>query len=168
MRRLSNRESFLAVLSASEEQIEKQRHMEYVSRFLVHTYVPYDGRLDVEEFIDEGVVTLATAGETENAGATFTNTFDLLNEAFGENALRRFVNGGPTGRVGLVAFECIAVGIARNILHIRAQANPVGHVRERILALWESPEVGQFFAAGLRGTVRIQRTVPFGTRWFAE
>jgi hypothetical protein len=167
MRALAESESFLAVLAASEDQIEKQRHMEYVSRFLVHTYVSYTGKLDVEEFIDEGIVTLATANETQQAGTTFSATFNLLNRAYGADALRRFQNGVPVGRVGLAAFEGIAVGIARNIANIQGKANPVAYVRQRIQDFWQAPDVQNFFAAGLRGTIRIQRTVPFGAEWFA-
>jgi hypothetical protein len=167
MRQLADSQPFLTVLSASEDQLEKQRHMEYVSRFLVHTYVPYDGKLDVEEFIDEGIVALATANETQQAAITFNATFNLLNQAHGANALRRFQNGTPTGRVGLAAFEGIAVGIARNIGHIQGKPNPVEYVRQRINEFWQSPDINNFFAAGLRGTIRIQRTVPFGTAWFA-
>ena len=141
--------------------------MEYVSRFLVHTYVPYDGKLDVEEYVDEGIVSLANANETQQAGATFNATFNLLNQAFGASALRRIQGGEHVGRVGLAAFECIAVGIARNIANVQGKANPIDYVRQRIQEFWESPDIGEFYAAGLRGTVRIQRTVPFGTDWFA-
>jgi hypothetical protein len=167
VRALADSQSFLTVLAASDDQIEKQRNMEYVSRFLVHTYVPYIRRLDVEEFIDEGVVTLATANETLTAGATFNATFELLNQAFGKDALRRFQNGTPAGRVGLAAFEGIAVGIAKNITNIQGKATPVDYVRQRIIDFWEAPDVQDFFVAGLRGTIRIQRTIPFGTEWFA-
>ena len=167
MRGLAESQSFLTVLAASEDQIEKQRHMEYASRFLVHTYVPYNGKLDVEEFIDEGVVALATANETQQAGATFNATFNLLSQAYGGDALRRFQNGNPTGRVGLAAFEGVAVGIARNIANIQGKANPVAYVRQRINEFWQAPDVQNFFAAGLRGTIRIQRTVSFGEDWFA-
>ncbi len=167
MRGLAESQVFLTVLAASEDQIEKQRHMEYVSRFLAHTYVPYDGKLDVEEFVDEGIVALATANETQQAGATFNATFNLLNQAHGANALRRFQNGVPTGRVGLAAFEGIAVGVAKNIAHIQGKANPVDYVRQRITEFWQDPGVQNFFVAGLRGTTRIERTVPFGTVWFA-
>jgi hypothetical protein len=167
MRGLAETQSFLTVLSASEDQIEKQRHMEYVSRFLVHTYVPYDGKLDVEEFIDEGIVALATAGETQQAGTTFNATFSLLQQAYDSNALRRFQSGVPTGRVGLAAFEGIAVGIARNIANVVGKPNPTEYVRQRINEFWQAPGVDNFYASGLRGTIRIQRTIPFGTAWFA-
>jgi uncharacterized protein DUF262 len=167
VRTLSSDVRFLTVLSASEDQLEKQRHMEYVSRFLVHTFIDYNGILDVEEFIDESILSLAAAGETNNAGQVFQATFDLLNEAYGANALRRFTDGTPGGRVTLVAFECIAVGIARNIENVTGKKNPVQWAQERIRDLWETPAIQEFFASGLRGTIRIQRTIPFGTRWFA-
>jgi hypothetical protein len=167
MRGFAETPSFLTVLAASDDQIEKQRHMEYVSRFLVHTYIPYDGKLDVEEFINEGIVTLATANETQQASTTFNTTFNLLNQAFGENALRRIQNGEASGRVGLAAFECIAIGMARNFANIQGKANPVDFVRQRIEEFWQSPDVQNFFVSGLRGTVRIQRTIPFGTEWFS-
>jgi hypothetical protein len=167
MRGLAESVPFRTVLAANEDQIEKQRHLEYASRFMVHTYVPYNGKLDVEEFIDEGMVTLATANETQQAGATFNATFNLLNNAHGPDALRRFQDGVPGGRVGLVAFEGIAVGIAKNIASIQAKADPLAYVRQRIREFWQAPDVHGFFAGGLRGTMRIQRTVPFGAAWFA-
>ncbi len=168
MRELADYEPFLRVLSASEDQLEKQRHMEYVSRFLVHTYVEYDGKLDVEEFIDNGIVELAGRGETREAGATFRRTFDLLDQAYGSNSLRRFANDVPGGRVSLAAFEAIAIGVAKNIAGIAAKADPGGYVRQRITDFWRAPDVGQFYTAGLRGTIRIQRTIPFGQRWFSR
>jgi hypothetical protein len=167
MRDCANSQHFLHVLSASEDQLEKQRHMEYVSRFFVHTYVAYDGKLDVEEFINEGIVRLASQAETLEAGRTFNDTFRFLDEAYGDSALTRFANGAPTGRVGLAAFEAIAIGVAKNIENIRAKPNPVVFVRQRINEFWEDAGINQFFVAGLRGTVRIQRTIPFGTAWFA-
>lgn len=167
MRQLAGRESFLTVLSASQEQLEKQRDMEYVSRFLVHTYLDYDRKLDVEEFIDDGIVKLASAGETRQAAEVFNGTFDLLDAAHSANALRRFENGVPTGRVGLAAFEGIAIGIARNLAKIQSKADPRKYVRQRINKFWDSPQVSGFFTAGLRGTIRIGRTIPFGTSWFS-
>ncbi len=168
MRVLSQRQSYRFVLSASEDQLEKQRDMEYVSRYLVHKYIDYDNKLDVEEFIDKSIVELASAGVTQQVAETFNGTFDLLHAAYGENALRRFNNGQPTGRVLLAAYECIAIGIARNLPAIQAKPDPTQYVQHRIAQFWQSPDIDTFFVAGLRGTVRIQRTIPFGTNWFAQ
>lgn len=168
MRELSQQPSYLTVLSASSDQLEKQRDMEYVARYLVHTYINFDGKLDVEEFIDQSIVELAAAGPTQQVRDTFEGTFDLLNAAYGENALRRFNNGHPTGRVLLAAYECIAVGIARNLSAIQAKPDPTQYIRDRIAQFWQSPAIEYFFVAGLRGTVRIQRTIPFGVNWFAQ
>lgn len=167
IRRLSETDYFLTVLAANDDQIEKQRHVEYVSRFLVHTFIPYDGRLDVEEYIDEGIVTLATANETRLAEETFSKTFNLLRDANGGNALRRLQNNQPTGRVGLVAFEVIAIGIAKNIDHIMRKANPVEFIQQRITEFWANQEFQNLISAGMRGTTRIQRTIPFGNMWFS-
>lgn len=167
MKELAAQSHYLMVIAATEDQIEKQRHLELLSRFLVHTYVPYDGKLDVEEYIDSGLVTLAGQNETVESAVCFNQTFRLLNDVFGGDALRRISNGVAAGRVGLAAFECIAVGMARNITHILAKQSPEEFVRDRIVDFWKAPELDQFLAAGLRGTVRIQRTIPFGANWFS-
>ena len=168
MRELAEVASFRTVLAASDDQIEKQRDMEFVSRFLAYTYVPYDGRLDVEEYLDQAMISLATANKTRSAGSTFNTTFNLLDQAYGNNSLRRFECGEPSGRVGLVAFECIAIGIAKNLKKIEKKGNPVEYIKERIVKFWETSATRNFFTAGLRGTIRIQRTIPFGAKWFSE
>jgi hypothetical protein len=166
MKGLAANEDFLTVLNASQEQLEKQRDMEYVARFLVHTNRGYDGKLDVEEFIDEGIIALAAGGPNSEQEKEFNSTFSLLNAAFASNALKRIDYNVPTGRVGLIAFECIAVGIGSNIAEILETNDPVDFVRQRITAFWQSDEIRDFFAKGTRGTTRIQRTIPFGEEWF--
>lgn len=163
---LADRESFRAVLSASEDQIDRQRHMEYASRFLVHTRINYDGKRDVEDYIDDGIIQLAGMGPSATVEQNFVKTFDLLNATYGTNALRRYSQGEHKGRVSLAAFECIAVGVGKNIFEIEALTDPKRFVSERIEQFWARPEVETFSAPGLRGTIRIQRTIPFGERMF--
>lgn len=165
---LADLDSFRTVLAASDDQIERQRHMEYASRFLVQTEMPYDGKLDVEDYIDEGVIQLASNGLSEASDQRFRKTFDLLKEAFGENALRRLDQGKHQGRVSLAAFECIAIGLGKNIETVEQRQDKVAFVRTRIEQFWSSNELARFFSPGLRGTIRIQRTVPFGERMFAQ
>jgi len=164
----AEQEAFRSVVSVSDEQAEKQRHMELAVRFLVHTQVPYDGRLDVEEYIDEGIVTLSQNGDPAAAALLINQTFQLLHDVAGSNALRRFQNGAHGGKVGLVGLEGIAVGVAKN-LHAILALGPVASrdfVRERMENFWAQPATATFTSLGLRGTVRIQRTVPFGEAWF--
>jgi len=164
----AEQDAFRAVVSVSDEQAEKQRHMEMAVRFLVHAQVPYDGRLDVEEYIDEGVVTLSQRGDAANATLLINQTFQLLNEVAGNNALRRFQNGAHGGKVGLVGLEGIAVGVAKNLPAILALGPLESRtfVRRRMENFWAQPDAANFTSPGLRGTVRIQRTVPFGEAWF--
>lgn len=159
--------SFRNVTSVTEDQAEKQRHMEMAVRFLVHTNVPYDGRLDVEEYIDEGIVSLAQSGDYAHAVHQISRTFQLLDEVAGPNSLRRFQNGVHIGKVGLVGLEGIAVGIAKNLEEILALgAASKKFIEEKIQQFWAQPQTESFTSPGLRGTIRIQRTVPFGEAWF--
>lgn len=158
--------NFLAVTGLSESQTEKQRHIEMAVRLLVHTLVEYDGNLDVGEYIDDGIVNLATDADIAGASTTINTTIDLLHQAAGTNALRRFQDGAYTGRVGLVGLEAIAVGVAKNLTAIQQQPNPVQFVRDKSRTFWEQPAVEEFVSPGMRGTTRIQKTVPFGSDWF--
>jgi hypothetical protein len=80
--------------------------------------------------------------------------------------LRRFENGTHIGKVGLVGLEGIAVGVAKNLDAILALAMPHEFVSQRIRAFWSQPETANLTSPGVRGTTRIQRTVPFGEGWF--
>lgn len=159
-------QAFQVVMSLTEEQIERQRHMEFAVRFLVHTFVPYDGILDVEEYIDNGIVRLASQGNGTAASNLIRRTFDLLIAAAGGDALRRVENGRSIGKVGLVGLEGIAVGVAKNIDAIFAQPDPHGFVRDKVRDFWAQPQTANLTSPGLRGTTRLQRTVPFGEVWF--
>jgi len=81
VKKAAEQQLFQSVLWLTEDQIERQRHMEFAVRFLVHTYVPYDGILDVEEYIDDGIVKLAEAGNGVKAADSIDKTFTLLNNA---------------------------------------------------------------------------------------
>jgi hypothetical protein len=140
--------------------------MEFAVRFLVHTFVPYDGTLDVEEYIDNGIVQLASHGDGADASHLIRRTFDLLNAVAGRDALKRVEAGRYIGKVGLVGLEGIAVGVAKNLDTILARPDPQGFVRDKIRGFWAQPQTANLTSPGLRGTTRLQRTVPFGEMWF--
>ena len=166
VKRAAEQQPFQTVVAVTEDQIERQRHMEFAVRFLVHTYVPYDGTLDVEEYMDEGIIQLAGASNGAAAEHLINETFGLLNNVAGRDALRRFENGHHIGKIGLVGLEGIAVGVAKNLQAILALPAPQDFVSDRIRTFWIQPQAENFTSPGLRGTTRIQRTVPFGEAWF--
>lgn len=166
LRKLSDDQSFRNVIALTEDQEEKQKHLEYLCRFMAHTFVDYDEKLDVEEYIDNAMQSLAEEANEAKVKDCFEFTFKVLNEVKGSNALRRQVDGQPVGRVGLAAFESVAVGIGKNFKEIRALPDPVGFVAQRLTEIWGSKEISSFNAAGVRGTLRIARSVPFGANWF--
>ena len=166
VKKAADEAAFLTVVALSDDQIEKQRHMEFAVRFLVHTFVTYDGTMDVEEYIDNGIVELAKKGKGSAAKDLVIRTFTLLNKVAGKNALRRFESGNHVGKVGLVGLEGIAVGVAKNLEAILKLSNPEKFVKDKIQKFWSQPEAATFTSPGLRGTTRIQRTVPFGKTWF--
>lgn len=168
MKALAENKSFIAVTNTTEDQREKQKHMEYTSRFLVYSNVKYDGKLDIEEYIDQGLIHLANKKDLSRSIEIFTETFRILNSVSGKNALRRIADDKPTGRVGWAAFECIAIGVAENMNLIKSKKNPNLYVKNRINAFWKSTDLERFFSPGLTGTTRIQRTIPFGKSWFSK
>jgi hypothetical protein len=159
-------EAFGTIFDLTDEAREKQRHLELAVRFLVHLNLGYDGKLDVEEYIDHGIVELSSQLQPQEARAQLIDTFSLLREVNGRDTLRRFDGASYTGKAGLVGLEAIAVGVAANLAEIRRQASPVQFIKARIESFWAQQEIRSFLSPGLRGTTRIQRTVPFGKRWF--
>jgi hypothetical protein len=162
-------EAFRIVTALSDDQTAKQRHLEMATRFLVHVSCPYDGKLDVQEYIDQGIVQLAQIGNAKGASQVIDQTFALLNDVAGDKGLRRFENGKHVGRVGFVGLEGIAVGIAKNLEAIAGlgEEKSKTFVKDKIKSFWaQTAAIESFTQPGLTGTVRIQRTVPFGEAWF--
>lgn len=160
-------EDFISVFRISDHQRHRARHLELAIRFLVHCEVPYDGLLDVEEYMDEGAIALCERDEGERDAHKIKSVVTLLSKAAGKDVLRRQKADEFTGKAGLVGLEVIAVGVASNLEAIQSQPNPVEYVRDRIEKVWSEQTIVDATAPGLRGTVRIQRTVPFGIHWFS-
>lgn len=155
--------TFQRLMVINDEQIERQKHMEYATRFSVYSFVDYDGRQDVEDYIDNGIVKLAESGHGETAANLLEETFRLLDSAIGEVALK----SPHSGRIGYVALEVIAIGVAKNLSAIKAAGDELNFIKTKAFEFWNQSEIPSFTAQGLRGTTRIQRTLPFGKTWFA-
>lgn len=168
IRQFAQREDFKRLFQITDEQEGNQRNVEYVVRLIAHTFADFDRTLDVQEFLDSVIVNILTTKDPDEVMTTIIWLVETLHRTLGERALFPPANapGAVAPRFSLRALEAIAVGLARNKNAIAALGNVDEYVRDRITTFWQQPEVPDMSASGLRGTVRIQRTVPFGAQWF--
>lgn len=158
--------SFIGICAISDDQKEKQKHLEMATRFIVMVSCPYDGKMDVDDYLNDGIASLLGENEFPNLVLGMTNTFELLNSAFGIDALKRRDNEGSIGKVNYAGLEGIAVGVGKNIDSIMRLPDPVDFLREKIKSFWLEPPAIAFTATVLRATNRLQKTLPFGARYF--
>jgi Protein of unknown function DUF262 len=166
IKKVAESDNFCKIFSIQAEQREKQKHMEYACRFLVHLFVPYDGKLDIEEYIDFGIISLAEGNDWAKKVQVIGDAVSLLVNSSGVDALRKFDGKKHAGKVSLVSLEAIAVGVAANITAISKLPDPKDFVKLRIQQFWSEYHTNPITSLGMRGTTRIQKTVPLGRKWF--
>ena len=168
IRELCATQPFRDLFRLSDEQITQQKDIEYAVRLLVHTNHDLPKRMDVQPFLDHGIIEVLSNPEAELALETVSWVVSELYRILGTDAIippdERV--DGISARFSLRALEGIAVGIARNRRVIMALPQPDDFIKERVANFWRQQEVVDMSASGLRGTVRLQRSVPFGNKWF--
>lgn len=170
MKQLAYDDRFINIMKPSDRLTENQAMLDYLTRYLVFIHVDYNKAWDIEEFLDNGLVELSEESEEDIGDMldTFEETLDLFSRIGEDNALRRFKDGRFQGKVGQAAFETIFLGVAQNISSIQKKKDKKTYVLNRIRNLWPRADVMDFTRAGLRGTDRIQKTIPFGKDWFSK
>jgi hypothetical protein len=168
LRQFTTRQDFRRIFRVTEEQRMSQQDLEYAVRLAVHTYEEFPQRRDVQEFLDQAILKVMGERAANDVVDQIGWSVETLHRLFGERALLP-PEDRPEGiapRFSLRALEGIAVGLARNKAAILARGDSEGFIRGRVADFWDQPEVREMSAAGLRGSVRLQRSVPFGSRWF--
>ncbi|WP_429931008.1 DUF262 domain-containing protein [Agrobacterium vitis] len=168
IRRFAQREDFRKIFQITSEQEGNQRDVEYVVRLIVHTFTEFDRTLDVQEFLDAAIVEILATKDQEEVISTIAWMVEALYRTVGERALfpPPEAAGDVAPRFSLRALEAIAVGVSRNKSSITILSNSDDFLKDRIASFWQQPQVTDMSASGLRGTVRLQRTIPFGSKWF--
>lgn len=168
IRAFSQRQDFKDIFQITEDQVSTQKDIEYLVRLMAHSFIDYDRSMDVQEFLDSSILKVLTDEPRNEVMRTLSWVIETLYRIGGDRALKPPADAGEgiAGRFSLRALEAIAVGIARNQAAIQATGDPDGYIRRRITEFWQAPEVPEMSASGLRGTVRLQRTIPFGHAWF--
>jgi hypothetical protein len=168
IRQFAQRKDVAEMFQITPEQRAAQRDVEYIVRMIVHTFANYDRSLDVQEFLDTAIVEILTDKDRDEVMQTISWAIETLHRILGDKALMppQGAGEGIARRFSLRALEAIAVGVARNKAAIILHADPDLFVKDKIASFWRQPQVAEMSASGLRGTVRLQRTIPFGAQWF--
>lgn len=168
LREIADRPQFKAVFRVSEDQERRQIDVEMVVRCAVHTFVDYDDKSDVQDFLDKSIIKIMSSVPVESVTNTLNRTIDVLFKNLGDQALLP-KEGAPkdiANRFSLRALEAIFVGAARNLEKIAALASPDEYVLNQVKTFWAQEEVKSMSSPGLTGTQRLKRTIPFGAKWF--
>lgn len=168
LRNICGEKEFADIFRLNEEQVKQQRDFEYLVRLACHTYYNYEGRLDVEEFLDEKTWALLTEQDQAEVCGRLSETIEILAAAGGADV---FLPAGniefnAANRFSLRSLEVIGVGVASNIEEIKAQPDPAKFVSDRIEEFWRSEDAARMSTPGQRGTTRWGKTIPFGRDWF--
>jgi hypothetical protein len=168
LRRFVQREDFQKIFRITEDQKKNQKDLEYAVRLVVHTYEEFQQGRDVQEFLDQAILIVMDEHNSDEVLRQTGWSVETLHRLFGDRALippeDRPVGIAP--RFSLRALEGICVGLARHKDAILATENPDGFVSAKVDGFWHQPDVADMSSPGLRGTVRLQRSVAFGSRWF--
>jgi hypothetical protein len=161
---------FVELMQPTERLQDNQGMLDYVTRYLVFTHIEYDRAWDIEEYLDNGLIKLAAEPESEMNKMldTFEKTLEILIKVGEPDILRRYRSNRFQGKVGQAAFETIFLGVAHNFNFISKKRDPSDYILNRVKSMWPRDDVEEFTRAGLRGTDRIQKTIPFGQMWFSK
>lgn len=168
IRELAETEEFVSIFRITDDQKLNQMNLEYAVRLVVHTFRDFDNSSDVQEFLDKAILSILTEEKSKRVIETIAWTVTALHRLYGDSALLppSSAPAGIANRFSLRALECIAVGIARNKAAIQKTPDPEDFIKSTIAEFWHQKEVIAMSASGLRGTTRLQKTVPFGDAWF--
>lgn len=168
LRELVKREDFEKIFRVTDDQRQNQKDLEYAVRLVVHTYEYFPRGSDVQEFLDQAILKVMSEQNSISILTPIKWSIETLFRLFGEKALIP-PNDAPVGiapRFSLRALEGIAVGLSRNRGKIIKLQDSDKFIRAKVQDFWSQPEVGDMSAPGLRGSVRLQRSVEFGSKWF--
>lgn len=168
MREFCASQEFSAIFRLTDEQRKVQRDVDYLVRVMAHIVSDLPSGSDVQEYLDDTIVKILSGPD---AGETLDSAKWVVQNLYGALGAEALIppeerQEGIAPRFSLRALEGIVVGIGRNRVAIEALNEAHEFIRDRVATFWQQPQVAEMSAAGLRGTVRIQRSIPFGADWF--
>jgi hypothetical protein len=166
LRELSDNEAFAYTTSLSDTQIEKQRPMELVTKFFACNFFEYKAEWDFHDYLDEAAVELALDRKFNRTtkARLFDEVFNLIRSELGETAFRRQRLGRVVGSFSDALYEAITVGVCSNLAVWRKSKK--GQLQKKVEAIWSDDGFTRNTGAGVRGTTRLTKIIPFAREYF--
>jgi Protein of unknown function DUF262 len=162
-------EPFKTTTAQTEEALKKQIGVELVLRFAAFRSVAYQQGLDVHEYLDRSLITMASNKNFAQAEeqSIFERTFVALNTALGSDAFKRWDGERFIGKFLMSVYEVAAIGVSQNIDRIEQLGTKATEfITRQAKALWSNEVFQQNSGAGVRGTTRLARLLPMSRDFF--
>lgn len=168
LHKITLNKSFRKTIDQTAYALEKQMATELALRFFSFRNVPYKSGLDVHEYLNDALMVLATDKNFNIIKETsiFESTFQLLNNAMGAKAFKRWDGSGFKGKFLMSVYEVVATSVSQNLTAILALRNPSIFVVQRCKDLWNDVSFQRNSGAGVRGTTRLTNLLPMAKNFF--
>lgn len=172
MRSLANYEYFRNCIALSDRLYEEQYDMELVLRFIL-LFDKDDESLkklggDVSIFLTERMRKMALNKELDygHIKEAFIKTFDILNQALGDDSFKRYKPEQDKflGGFLLSAYEVIALGIGYNYKNLPQTDN----IPSLIKSIWSNEIYQKWSGAGVNAARRLPYLIPLGREVFSR
>lgn len=165
--KLSEIKEFVEVTNLSDEQKKRQYGAELVLRHFTVTTIPYKNGLDVHAYLDEGLHAYCklTQAKRNVFSKRFSEIYSFLNSNYGAYVFRT----SPTGKSGqfqLAKFEVVLSGLTINWQ--TAKAKDAKWLKKKIDELHKHADYNLNSGAGVRGSTRMAKLLPFSKTYFAK
>ncbi len=164
----SNSAAFKKTTDQTDTALDAQAGVELALRFFAFRSVPYKRGLDVHEYLDRALMRMATDPDFDMAaeGEVFDQTFEILNDALGERAFKRWNGNAFVGKFLMSVFEVMATGVSKNV---RVLARMRSEKRKQFIQkaareLWQNQTFGDYSGAGVRGSTRLSMLLPMAAK----
>ncbi len=168
--KLSKSEPFHSMMNQTKTAIEKQTHLELILRFFIYRNIPYQKGLDVHEYLDDGILQLATDNKfsMNTEEKVFIKTFSFLQDTIGNDVFKRWDGENFVGKFIISAYEMIAIGVSKNLKTLEKlnQKKQQNFIKQKISELWHNKTYQQYSGAGKSGTVRLAKLLPMAEDFF--
>ncbi|SIQ01199.1 Uncharacterized conserved protein, contains ParB-like and HNH nuclease domains [Peribacillus simplex] len=175
LRNLSMNPDFMSCLPISQKAKNEQNNLEYVLRFVVYRHIKkdeYSFTDDIHEVLTKKMRDICSENSLDliKEKEIFDKTFELLNNALGESAFKKYYNEEQRfkGQVMLSSFEIIAIGIAENLDKIINMDIPTEYILTKVTDLYDSSDYSeaQKTISG-RAVTRFTTLTDLGKKYFS-